>query len=312
MNRVRRVLHNKIDRKKWDEIVQNSIVEMPYAFSWWLDIVSPGWNALVLSDYQYIFPLPEKTKYTCRWMLQPIFTQQLGVLGINNPDQRIVDKFFKKIKNRHCLLDYHLNFTNTSPLNWKCTERINYTLDLSSTYPELASHFETNHQRNLRQVQNFNLVIKSVTINDCVSFLLKNKGKELLNEDDLSKIKQIVEQAANHIEVIPQGVFFEDELLCTVLWFKFKNRIIYLLPSSSSKGKLLKASFFVVNEMIKKHSGTTQRIDFEGSMVEGVARFYRGFGAKADIYWNVKHATFVGKVLKYFKQKTENMKDSGK
>ena len=66
------------------------------------------------------------------------------------------------------------------------------------------------------------------------------------------------------------------------------KRIIYLLPFSTRKGKEFSAMFFLVNELIKNHAATNKILDFEGSKVEGVYRFYKGFGAGLRSYYLIK------------------------
>ena len=49
--------HEEIDLKKWDATIDASPNGMVYAKSWYLDIVSPGWEGLVNEDYNAVFPL---------------------------------------------------------------------------------------------------------------------------------------------------------------------------------------------------------------------------------------------------------------
>ena len=55
---IRFVEHNEVDTDKWDQCIKRSINSTPYAFSWYLDIVVSNWNALILNDYEAVFPLP--------------------------------------------------------------------------------------------------------------------------------------------------------------------------------------------------------------------------------------------------------------
>ena len=66
------------------------------------------------------------------------------------------------------------------------------------------------------------------------------------------------------------------------------NRLIYLLPFSTRKGKEYSAMFFLVNELIKGNAGKELFLDFEGSKIEGVYRFYKGFGAGLRSYYTIK------------------------
>ncbi len=46
--------------------------------------------------------------------------------------------------------------------------------------------------------------------------------------------------------------------------------------------------FLLIDEFIKDNSGTNLVLDFEGSNIEGVARFYSGFGSKPFNYTSIK------------------------
>ena len=59
---IKYLSHNNIDLKKWDICIQNAYNSLIYAESWYLDIVSPNWEALVYNDYEYVMPLPLKRK----------------------------------------------------------------------------------------------------------------------------------------------------------------------------------------------------------------------------------------------------------
>ena len=60
---------------------------------------------------------------------------------------------------------------------------------------------------------------------------------------------------------------------------------ITFILQALQKGKT-GASHFLVNELMKLHIGKI--VDFEGSNIEGVARFYKGFGAHHTFYSTVK------------------------
>jgi hypothetical protein len=48
--------NHEIDREQWDKCIRNSPGTKPYAWSWYLDIMAPGWEALVDDDYDSVFP----------------------------------------------------------------------------------------------------------------------------------------------------------------------------------------------------------------------------------------------------------------
>ena len=57
-----------------------------------------------------------------------------------------------------------------------------------------------------------------------------------------------------------------------------------MVPITSEKGKANGAATFLIAELIASHAGKNLLLDFEGSMDEGVARFYKSFGAIEEHY----------------------------
>ena len=39
--------HDQIDKSRWDDCIAHAVNGMAYAWSWYLDVVHPGWEALV-------------------------------------------------------------------------------------------------------------------------------------------------------------------------------------------------------------------------------------------------------------------------
>ena len=70
---------------------------LPYARTWYLDVVSPGWEALVADDYDCIMPLPRKRRYGLAYLVQPPLTQQLGVFARQGGSEKMTEAFIRKI-----------------------------------------------------------------------------------------------------------------------------------------------------------------------------------------------------------------------
>jgi hypothetical protein len=73
--------HTEIDKALWDECIAQSVNRRVYAFSWYLDIVCPGWDALVGDNYMHVFPLTHRRKWGVGYLYQPFFAQQLGLFS---------------------------------------------------------------------------------------------------------------------------------------------------------------------------------------------------------------------------------------
>jgi len=81
---------------------------------------------------------------------------------------------------------------------------------------------------------------------------------------------------------------FENKLIAALCVLRSKNRLIYWLPVSNDEGKKTSAMFAIINELIKAYSSRDYILDFEGSRIEGIARFYEGFGAKLKPYFQIR------------------------
>ncbi|NMD01548.1 MAG: hypothetical protein GYA62_17755, partial [Bacteroidales bacterium] len=75
--------HNEINKQKWENCILNAINGNLYAYAWYLDIVSPNWEAFVSDNYEVVIPLTVKKMLGFRTLQQPLFTQQLGVFTTN-------------------------------------------------------------------------------------------------------------------------------------------------------------------------------------------------------------------------------------
>jgi len=97
---IKCLLHNNIDKKKYDLCVAKSVQSKVYAFSWYLEAVTEAWDVLVLNDYEAVMPLPYRKKYGICYIFQPYWIQHLGVFSKNilsdNDLKLFVDNIPKK------------------------------------------------------------------------------------------------------------------------------------------------------------------------------------------------------------------------
>jgi hypothetical protein len=90
---IQYLTHNQIDKKKWDATIAEC--GNIYAFSWYLDIVHPHWEALVEGDYQVVMPITGGKKFGINYLFQPYFVQQLGVFSKQPLTQEKTESFLR-------------------------------------------------------------------------------------------------------------------------------------------------------------------------------------------------------------------------
>ncbi|MEI6754175.1 MAG: hypothetical protein WCK78_13535 [Paludibacter sp.] len=287
-------LKNKaIDYHRWDKCISLSANGLIYAYSWYLDVVSPDWEALVADDYSYVMPLPIKSRYKIPYLVQPVLTQQLGIFSAHEISESAVKKFIKEIP----YFSYELALNDC---NYYAKGLVfpNYILPLERSYPELAADYSKNTLRNIEKASRLGLHTGLLTTEEYIHFYFS------VDKHYLSPRQPVLEHLLakgteqNAMELI--GVFSADnELIAALCLLKTDKRLIYLLPVSNVKGKESYAMFLLIDELIKRNANEQKIFDFEGSRIEGVARLYRGFGAKNKPYYILKRfrpSFLVGKI----------------
>lgn len=262
---------------------------MIYAESWYLNLVCPeGWDALVLEDYQAVMPLPLKSKLGLSYIQQPIWTQQLGIFSIASITEEVVLKFIKSVPKKFKFLSSNLNYSNTCsslPLILKT----NLILELGLSYDEIKSSYSSNTKRNINKAakNDIQLNFNCENINSFIDFV-KSTLDSPLPENDITILNQIIKESlvSDNGFIITASQNNKVTAACFIL--KSDNRLIYRVARSNKEGKESKAMFLIVDELIKKYSNSNYTLDFEGSEIKGIARFYESFGAEKEPYYYLK------------------------
>jgi hypothetical protein len=275
--------NNEIDRTNWDKCISQSTNQLTYAHSWYLDVVSPQWEALADENYDYIMPLPVKWRYKIPYLVQPILTQQLGIFSKNEINEEIVEDFIKAIP----YFSYELNLNEQNQYS-KAEISPNFLLDLHKPYEQITDLYSKNTLRNIEKAKKKKLKIKSnITIDEFLEFNSSVEKKFIAIRSSTLEELLRVGLAVNALNVY--GVFSEENRLIAGLCILHSNkRLTYLLPVSNKEGKNASAMFFLIDYIIKNEANSEKTLDFEGSKVEGIARLYKGFGAKLQPYYILK------------------------
>jgi len=277
-------LRNKaIDYNRWDECIVQSCNHLTYGLSWYLDIVSPDWEALVSKDYEYIMPLPVKSRYGIPYLVQPVLTQQLGIFSNKIINESIVEEFIKQIP----YFSYELNL-NEANFYSKALIFPNFILNLNQSYDQLQAGYSKNTKRNLDKAAKLKLtVLSGLTAESFLAFYFSVEKHFLSPQEQV--LDKLIRKGISENALTLFGVNNEkEELIAGLCILNTADRITYLLPVSNQKGKESSAMFLLIDSMIRNEAGKNKILDFEGSRIEGVARLYRGFGAKYHPYYILK------------------------
>lgn len=286
---IRRIKHHQIDKKKWDEVVTDSDIPHVYLLSWFLDVVSPSWECLVEDNYRLIFPLPVKHKLGFPYLVQPPFCQKLGVTGIGVKTNN-ARPFYRWLFWHYPYFNLNLEKSTGLEKRKYLNGRINYTIDLNPAYERLVKGYNRNTHRNLQKAK-LELIIKPCLLDEFISFSLEHmKG---LHGYARECFKPLMESALKeNVALLYKVCNIEDQTVAVSGFLVWNMQILNLACASSPEGREKRAICMVIDHIIKDYAETGFLLDMEGSMIPGVASFFRGFGAKSFYYYSLKKYLF--------------------
>lgn len=285
--------NEQIDKSRWDDCVAHAVNGNVYAFSWYLDIVHPGWEALVEmidGNYVTIMPITKKKKYLINYLCQPFFVQQLGVFSRQPITEETTVAFLKSIPRKYRLVEIRLSENNPLPKEAKGVEwHRNHLLNLNKDYSLLSIDYHENTKRNLKKSLNYGLtLVCDADIQEIISLFRENRGASIAHWGDAeyARLSHLTESAKASGNAFVYGVksLNDNEIICGALFMKSHNRITFLFSGNNALGKESQAMTFLIDQVIREYAGQPLVLDFEGSDDENLARFYHGFGAEPIMY----------------------------
>jgi hypothetical protein len=303
---IKFVANKDIDRAKWDQCITGSSFGIVYAYSWYLDRICPQWDALIWGDYLYIMPLVNNKRYGLSYIYQPFFTQQLGVFSNFPPEPDIVNQFLYSIPKQFRLTDMNLNLGNLPTVDsYNIQRNTTYQLHLHSGADNIRTYYNSNTKRNIQKAIQHKVSIFSVyDINQFLNFTKSNlaeKSPEIRNKH-YQALQKVISYALFHQLGEIYGAWDSaNNLIASVFFLTSNQKSIYLAASSNQTGIEQSAMFLLIDTFIQNNAGKKQILDFEGSNIAGIARFYAGFGAIPETYYSV-HQNQLPRLLQIFKK----------
>ena len=274
--------HKAVDKAKWDATVAEC--GNIYAYSWYLDIVHPRWEALVENDYQAVMPLTGGKKFGIHYLFQPYFVQQLGVFSKTPLTSEKTSEFLDAIPNKYRFAEIRLNESNALGEGFEGIEyHRNVLLDIGQDYETIREHYHQNTKRNLAKAESSDLqLVDMVAADQVVALFRGNRGASLekWGDAEYARLIRLAQAAVGHNNAFILGVSEKGmgQLLCAAIFMKTDGRITFLFSGLSEEGKQRQAMTYLLDQVIKKHAKQPVTFDFEGSDDDNLARFYLGLG----------------------------------
>ncbi|MCG8411278.1 MAG: hypothetical protein MI739_08340 [Bacteroidales bacterium] len=278
--------HINVD--KWNACINNSIKKSIYGDIWFLDAACSNWGGVIMNDYEAVMPISFFKKYGLKFGISPYYVQKTGIYSSFELSQDVINCFYKKIPSRFLIMGAY-DFCVPEFGIRKINSRANYELSLTNDYKTNYSNYSSHTKSNVKRSNKNNLTIENT--NDVLWFCdFANKNRRfVLPETEKESLFRIVTNALNNnLGEILICKNMQSETIAALFVIKSDNRIYYHSPVANAEGYKNRAVYFMVDYLIKKYSKTQTIIDFEGSNIESIARFFRGFGAANKAYSKIQ------------------------
>ncbi|MHB8580436.1 MAG: GNAT family N-acetyltransferase [Ignavibacteriaceae bacterium] len=304
--------------KEIDTRITIFLEDAPIFFQpWWLETVAPGrWDYAVVyrgNDVAAVLPYTYKIRLK-RFLLieMPPLTPYLGP-WLRKSSAKYANQLSEQKVLMNELIDklpsfslYHQNFhplvSNWLPFYWKNfqqTTRYTYIFENSMDVDELWNNTLDKVRTDVRKAEN---IVEIIEKNDIIEFIhlhqmtferqkkilpYRIKYLERLNDYLVEKNQCKILFAVDQKDMIHASVF--------LVWDN--KTVYYLLSGADPMLRNSGATSLLVWEAIKFASQSGKHFDFEGSVVESIERFVRGFGGKqtpySEIYKNNSYMIFL-------------------
>jgi len=286
---IRVLSRQEIDVKKWDACINESETGQIFGYAWYLDVCCKDWFGLVENDYQAVFPLCSRTKIGIKYIYQPFFTRHFGLYSVYSSTATDRIRFIDSIPSEYKYLDFCLHKTHLeAPEKATSKTRIYQELKLESDYATIRENYSENLNRNLRKAEKEGLSIQPdynpETVVEQFRILLSEKNLGL-GEGDYKTLRYLMKAATtNTATKCWASITEKGEVIAAAFFMESHNKIVYLKGFSTETGKKCGAMAFLFDRLIRSNAESNLTLDFGGSSVTSVARFFKSFGATDSLY----------------------------
>lgn len=282
--------NEQIDRTKWNNLVNSSPNATIYNYIWYLDTLC-SWDAIILNDYEGAIALPYKQKLGIKQLIQPAFLQHcswIGEVADKSELSQLILKHFNDIR-----------FNSYTELDLESESRVSIILDLNRSSDDLYDGFKKDLKKNIRKGEDQLSIIETDDPSHCIQLYKKAYGDvNALSTEDYDRFRQLFRTAYGNGKAICYNVLHNNEVIASLCFMRSHQRMHYVLGAPNDQGKKLNALSMVFWHIIQKHAGTKMQIDFEGSSIPSVARFYSSFGAEPHHFKEYTYSKGVVKIAR--------------
>jgi hypothetical protein len=259
--------NDEIDRDLWDNCISNSSVTKPYPYSWFLDRMAPGWEALIDDDYDSVFPLPSYVTMGTKYSVPPAFLQQLGAFSPDKPASSVILEFLDFMPQLFRLTDLSIG-QKISYRGYKITEKQNYVINLSYSYEKLVERFTPECKQHIASTIKLKYRIsEDITPDELTEMFVSDRrtNRRKITARDLARLKDLMEYCTGNGKGRIVGVRNAHEKPeYGIFMIVIKGSVTLIFEAESKTSISDHTGFFLINKLIREYSSSNIVLDFAG------------------------------------------------
>ncbi len=259
-HRIKYIAGREIETEKWNQSIRQAFNGNIFAYGWYLDVISPGWNALVSDDYRMVMPLPEGTFMNRPALIHPVFSGPLGIYSSEILSPGVVTSFVKRIPPKYYTIKLKLNKYNklAQTESITCTNTAGFDMDLISSYEKLKAGYNPEVTRQLKRSRAANLsFLSGVRPNDLIMLYQQHKtNTPLLSPPMVNTLRQLVAIILRYNMGEIRAVYDGHNNLCAAGLFTYSHeKATCVFFAGTPAGEENYAFSFLLDSFIREHSG---------------------------------------------------------
>jgi hypothetical protein len=284
---------------QWDAFVWESPQGNLYHCHAYLSHLLPDWEAAVIYHDGQIaaaWPWEQKRRWGIAYVLQPPFAQYHGVLFRSLSDQPYKALEFQKkaLQLLHAAIPPAVRYMSVTfspafaydlPLIWSGWQQrtcYTYWTDIGMGYEAFLGSVASHVRREIKKAAQAHLRVAVENAPEQVVAILKKAKPEVVQTISPRFFEGLC-QNARHYYAEGQScclIGYDGSLpIAGIIYFFYKDTMIYYQGSTLPEYKNSGIMSAIIAESVRLYGHQYRYLDFDGSMIEPIERFFRGFAA---------------------------------
>ena len=265
---------HELNKNKWDILVEQAGGNY-FSFSFFLDATAKNWGAFVDENYSKGFALAYNRVFGVSMVYPPIFGRTVDFFNLNEAELKTVPNLLKtRFKTGYLQSEVKLDLPEE-------TIRVYQLHDPEKQLNTLSKRMLKKASDKAYRVENDDFR----PILPLIDSQLSGKVRELHGEN-LQRLEHLLQQLEEQKKLLCYGIFDAENNLCGGLFFAVvNNKIIYILGTALEDCRDSGGMYLCMEQAIREAVKQQKTLDFGGSNIESIRRFYLALGGVDHSYF---------------------------